>query len=99
MGAIDFAVRRLPTQPKARAGAPAGEVRLSRRGFLAGAAAGLAAPLLLRRPSAAEAAVRPPGSVPEPAFLRRCVRCGECINACPTGVLQPAGLGRGLAGL
>ncbi len=34
--------------------------------------------------------VRPPGSVAEPEFLERCVKCGQCINVCPTNVLQPA---------
>jgi ferredoxin len=34
--------------------------------------------------------IRPPGSVPEDQFLTQCVRCGECVQACPTGTLQPA---------
>ena len=38
--------------------------------------------------------VRPPGSVPEPEFLRMCIRCGECYQACPNNVLQPVGFGR-----
>lgn len=33
--------------------------------------------------------LRPPGSVPEESFLSRCVRCGECMAACPTNTLQP----------
>lgn len=44
-------------------------------------------------------AVRPPGSVPEDAFLQLCVRCGQCIKVCPNNVLQPAGLENGLNGL
>ena len=35
-------------------------------------------------------AIRPPGSVPEREFLERCIRCDQCINVCPTNVLQPA---------
>ncbi|MDR1857485.1 MAG: 4Fe-4S binding protein [Desulfovibrio sp.] len=34
--------------------------------------------------------VRPPGALPEPDFLRRCLRCGLCMKACPTNGLQPA---------
>jgi ferredoxin len=33
--------------------------------------------------------LRPPGSLPEESFLARCVRCGECMAACPTNTLQP----------
>lgn len=33
--------------------------------------------------------LRPPGSVPEKEFLALCVRCGECMLACPTNALQP----------
>ena len=33
--------------------------------------------------------LRPPGAFPESAFLARCVRCGECMAACPTNTLQP----------
>ena len=43
--------------------------------------------------------VRPPGSLPEEAFLQACIRCGECFQACPNDVLQPAGFEHGLAGL
>ncbi len=33
--------------------------------------------------------IRPPGALPEMDFLARCVRCGECMAACPTNTLQP----------
>lgn len=36
------------------------------------------------------ALIRPPGSLPEAEFLSKCVRCGECMKACPTNGLQPA---------
>jgi len=39
---------------------------------------------------ASEKLIRPPGALPEPQFLRKCVKCGECLKACPTGGLQPA---------
>ncbi len=42
-----------------------------------------------------EKAIRPPGSVAEPEFLERCIKCDQCINVCPTNVLQPSGLAEG----
>ena len=41
--------------------------------------------------------IRPPGAVPEKDFLARCIRCGECMKACPTNTLQPIGLVSGFA--
>lgn len=77
---------------------------LSRRTFLASAGGGLGlAALADRTPFAALAGkqdlIRPPGALPEAAFLRTCVRCGECMKACPTNTLQPSVWERGLAGL
>ncbi len=43
--------------------------------------------------------VRPPGAVPEAEFLRLCIRCGECYQACPNNVLQPLWLQLGPDGL
>ncbi|MCP4403665.1 MAG: 4Fe-4S dicluster domain-containing protein [bacterium] len=34
--------------------------------------------------------IRPPGSVAEPEFLKKCIKCDQCMNVCPTNVLQPA---------
>lgn len=34
--------------------------------------------------------IRPPGSCEESEFLAKCIKCDQCINACPTNVLQPA---------
>ena len=39
--------------------------------------------------------MRPPGSVAESEFLERCIKCDQCINVCPTNVLQPATLEEG----
>lgn len=93
---------------------PTGDQSLAvpRRGFLAraagilgGVAGGigftLTAKLIARDREAAagRAIVRPPGSVPETDFLRLCIRCGECYQACPNNVLQPLGLSRGLDNL
>ena len=43
--------------------------------------------------------IRPPGSVAEDEFLRRCIKCDQCIRVCPTNVLQPALFEAGLEGL
>jgi len=42
---------------------------------------------------------RPPGSVSESDFLDRCIRCGECMQACPTNFIQPALFETGIDGL
>ena len=39
--------------------------------------------------------IRPPGSVEENEFLKKCIKCDQCINVCPTNVLQPATLSEG----
>lgn len=43
-------------------------------------------------------AVRPPGSLAEPEFLERCIKCDQCVKVCPTNVLQPAIFETGLEG-
>jgi polyferredoxin len=50
---------------------------------------------LIRQPSL----IRPPGAVPEEDFLRLCLRCGACMQACPGNGLQPTLFLAGLAGL
>ena len=39
--------------------------------------------------------IRPPGSVEESDFLAKCIKCDQCINSCPTNVLQPASFSEG----
>jgi MauM/NapG family ferredoxin protein len=43
--------------------------------------------------------IRPPGTLPEEDFLRRCIKCGECMRVCPTNVIQPTLLEAGLEGI
>jgi len=43
--------------------------------------------------------IRPPGARPEKDFLRRCLRCAQCMKACPTGGLQPVWLAAGFEGM
>ena len=77
---------------------------LSRRQFLASAVSGAAAIPMLRVSDHLggnwdPALVRPPGALPEKAFLSRCIKCGQCIRICPTNVIHPAGMQGGLEGL
>ena len=80
-------------------------IDLGRRRVIASLAAGAAAVPLVRvtplaRAGAADPTlIRPPGALPEPDFLRRCVKCGECMKVCLTGGLQPALFEGGLEGL
>ncbi len=69
-------------------------VNLSRRKLiLTSALAAVSAPFFKITPAGKRAAaklIRPPGALPEPKFLTKCVKCGECMKACPTNALQPA---------
>jgi len=109
--AIKFVARWDGTDLKA-ADPPAGQRPIGRRRFLttaAGVAGGLAGGASLASVTRAFGAggddpdrslpVRPPGSVPEQAFLQLCIRCGECFQACPNNVLQPLAFAQGLDGL
>jgi polyferredoxin len=74
---------------------------VSKRQFLFAGVAGLAAVPMLRNNGLSDdenfspAMIRPPGSVAEAEFLERCIKCDQCINVCPTNVLQPATLKEG----
>lgn len=41
--------------------------------------------------------LRPPGALDENAFSRACIRCGQCVQACPYNILQLATLASGLS--
>lgn len=43
--------------------------------------------------------IRPPGAMAEEEFLGRCIKCGQCMRACPTNVIQPGGIESGLENL
>jgi len=68
-------------------------VDLSRRKLLLTTLLGMVAvPFFRLTPSRKRASlklIRPPGSLDEPKCLAKCVKCGQCMRACPTGGLQP----------
>jgi polyferredoxin/Pyruvate/2-oxoacid:ferredoxin oxidoreductase delta subunit len=80
-----------------------GRVDLSRRTFVWSVGAGLAAvPLARIAPSLMRPnprLIRPPGSRPEDEFLKRCVKCSECMRVCITNGLQPTLTEAGLEGM
>ncbi len=85
------------------ASAPSQKFRVARRVFFAGAG-GAALALLARRAGAArfrksDTLLRPPGAVPEDQFAGLCIRCNNCVHACPTKIIHPdTGHEGGLAG-
>lgn len=85
----------------------AGEIAvtdLSRRGFVLSLISGVVAVPVTRLEGAlgsgwAPGVVRPPGALAEDDFLKRCIKCGQCMRACPTNVIHPAGMQAGWEGL
>lgn len=80
-------------------------VNLERRAFfLSVFFGGIMVPIMRLNPRSGERQfnprlIRPPGSVEESEFLRRCIRCGECMKVCPTGGLQPSFMESGIEGI
>jgi ferredoxin len=78
-------------------------IDLQRRGLIASLAAGIFIPPLIRTSPITKRRegrlIRPPGALPEGEFLRRCVRCGECMKVCLTNGLQPALFEAGIEGI
>lgn len=72
---------------------------VDRRGFLSEALKLLAreAGGLLAEQVAPRRHFRPPGALPEPAFLAACTRCSYCIEACPARAIISAPPSAGLA--
>ena len=70
------------------------KVDLSRRKLIFTSLLGLfAVPFFRLSPSTKRSSpklIRPPGALPEEQFLQKCVKCSECMKACPTNGLQPA---------
>lgn len=78
-------------------------IQVTRRTLLWSAGAGIGTAFSLQlspdKKIARTRLIRPPGAVPEDVFLKQCVRCGECMKACPTNTLQPCLFESGIDGL
>lgn len=74
---------------------------LTRRGLITSLSSGiLLVPFLrLSPPISNPLLIRPPGALSESEFLKRCVKCGECMKVCITNGLQPTVLEAGLEGI
>jgi len=73
-----------------------------RRLIIAGIMGLIGLPLLKTNPTnkiGKSRLVRPPGAQDEEAFLRKCLRCGQCMKICPENAIQPALAEGGLEGL
>ncbi len=96
LGVVTFG----PTDPRHRLAQP---LDLGRRRLLTGVAGGVFGAMLFRmspaRQIAPDVLIRPPGALPEDLFRKRCIRCGQCIKACPTSTLQPDWFDGGLEGM
>ncbi|HUW19218.1 MAG TPA: 4Fe-4S binding protein [Sedimentisphaerales bacterium] len=85
----------------------AGEITdpdISRRGFALSVATGILAVPAIRLGNRLGSnwyhkVIRPPGALPEDQFLKRCIKCGQCMRICPTNVIQPGGITGGLENL
>jgi polyferredoxin len=76
---------------------------IGKRALLGGLLAGISLPFLGRLDGQVDKIsdsrlIRPPGSLPEKKFLELCQRCGLCMKACPTNVINPTLAEAGVAG-
>ncbi len=72
---------------------------VGRRLFLGVGAGGVVAGVTEALGRGASPPVRPPGAAPETRFVGLCIRCGNCVRSCPSGILRPAVGEGGAAGL
>lgn len=61
------------------------------------AAVGIVLGLQQQTARASGVRLRPPGAIAESGFASACVRCGQCVQACPWDTLRLATLASGLA--
>jgi polyferredoxin len=74
--------------------APTQKIDVTRRTVITSVAAGLGTWALFRAGADFEVnanplTIRPPGSLAEPQFIEKCIRCGQCMRVCPNNALHP----------
>jgi len=84
--------------------APLVVVNPGRRNFFGTIALGVTAAFLSKldyssKPGVRHSFIRPPGALNENTFLDYCQRCSQCVQACPTGFIQPAISQAGIVGV
>jgi ferredoxin-type protein NapG len=47
--------------------------------------------------TASDLALRPPGAIAKEKFLKACIKCGQCVEACPYDTLKLGTPGKGLS--
>jgi len=72
---------------------------LARRTLLAAGLGGACGVAVRAVHGGAAPPLRPPGAIDEARFTGVCVRCGNCVRACPSRIIRPDLGGHGLAGL
>ena len=77
---------------------------ISRRGFVLSLTGGIIAVPAVRLSNKLGSnwyhkVIRPPGALSEEEFLKRCIKCGQCMRVCPTNVIQPGSIQGGLENL
>jgi polyferredoxin len=77
---------------------------ISRRGFVLSLASSIFALAAVRLSNKLGSnwyhrVIRPPGALTEDEFLKRCIKCGQCMRVCPTNVIQPGSIDGGLENL
>jgi ferredoxin len=79
----------------------AGPLMPERRVLLGGIVSGLllAVPARFRSPELTLRLLRPPGVRDEDDFLKKCVRCGECMKVCLKNALYPSAWQAGVEGI
>lgn len=99
LGALQELLWQMPrSRRRSTANAPAG-TRLGRRAVLATLAGLCCAVVTWPVRAARPRPLRPPGAVDEPRFVGLCLRCGNCIRACPSHIIAPEPGNHGWAGL
>ena len=83
--------RPLPENPRGKG--------MSRRAWLGLAGGGVSAAALPAVADGSGPVLRPPGALDDPSFNGVCLRCGNCVRACPSGIIRNAGTEAGWMGI